>query len=266
MAACVTFGGPAALRAALIGACVGISWVAASGGADSPRVGAVATNSVGMRLVHVPSGEFTMGSPAGEAGRHEDEMRHGVRLSRDFSMGAAEVTQRQWEAVMGAGNPSKVKGPELPVTGVTWADAVKFCARLSEKEGRQYRLPTEAEWERACRAGEAGAFSGGGADEVAWHLGNSGEVPHPVGGLKPNAWGLHDMHGNAMEWCADWYQERLGRDAAVDPAGPGQGETRVARGGSFRHNARAARSAARQAITPSYQFDHLGFRVLMERE
>lgn len=251
-------------RLALLCGWLGIGCAGGPCRAEPSAAGVVITNTLGMRLVHVPSGEFKMGSPAGEPGRHEDEMRHGVRLARDFRLGATEVTQREWETVMGGGNPSKVKGPNLPVTGVTWADATRFCARLSEKDGGRYRLPTEAEWERACRAGEDGAFSGGSPDEVAWHLGNSGETPHSVGVLKPNAWGLHDMHGNAMEWCGDWYQERLGRESAVDPSGPATGESRVARGGSFRHNARAARSAARQAITPSYQFDHLGFRVLME--
>lgn len=242
----------------------GFPWVARGLAVAGPV--SVITNSVGMRFAKMPAGEFVMGSPAGEAGRQVDEVMHAVRLGKGFCMGVTEVTQRQWEAVVGGGNPSKVKGPELPVTGVTWADAVRFCAMLSEKEGRKYRLPTEAEWERACRAGEDGPFSGGGADEVAWHLGNSGEVAHPVGGLRPNGWGLHDMQGNAMEWCADWYQERLGREMAADPAGPPIGESRVARGGSFRHNARAARSAARHAVTPSYQYEHLGFRVLIECE
>ncbi|HPA18294.1 MAG TPA: SUMF1/EgtB/PvdO family nonheme iron enzyme [Verrucomicrobiae bacterium] len=266
MSARVTAGGRANVRRAWFWVCAGIAWGGAMGWGSAGGDGAAVTNSVGMRLVLVPAGEFRMGSAAGEDGRHEDEMRHVVRLTRGFRIGAMEVTQRQWEAVMGVQSPGKVKGLDLPVTGVGWADAVRFCSKLSEKEGHRYRLPTEAEWEMACRAGSDGAFSGGAADEVAWHVGNSGEAPHPVGGLRPNAWGLHDMHGNAMEWCADWYAERLGREATVDPAGPAQGEARVARGGSFRHTARAARSAARQAITPSYQYDHVGFRVVMECE
>lgn len=217
-----------------------------------------------MVFVHVPAGEFLMGSPANEQGRYDDEMAHAVRLTRDFKIGAMEVTQRQWMATMDGGNPSKFKGPDLPVTGVTWADAVKFCARLSQADGRKYRLPTEAEWERACRAGADSPYGGGSIDEVGWHAGNSGEVAHAIGGKKANGWGLYDMHGNAMEWCSDWYQERLGRAMAVDPVGPEKGEARVARGGSFRHHSRAARAAARHAITPSYQYSHVGFRVVME--
>ncbi len=242
-------------------------WVPVMAAEAGPAAaGAMMTNSFGMGFARVPGGEFRMGSPAGEAGRHGDEGARAVRLTKAFRMGVTEVTQGQWEAVMGAPGPGKRKGADLPVTGVAWADAARFCSRLSEIEGRRYRLPTEAEWERACRAGEDGPYSGGGVDEVAWHLGNSGEVPHPVGGLRANAWGLHDMHGNAMEWCADWYQERPDRDAVADPAGAASGESRVARGGSFRHTARAARAAARHAVTPSYQFEHLGFRVLMESE
>jgi len=231
--------------------------------ADGHRVDSVATNAAGVVFIRVAAGEFMMGSAPEEPGRHDDETRHAVRLTRDFWIGAREITQRQWSQVMGGGNPSKIKGPDLPVTDVAWADAARFCARLSQSDGRKYRLPTEAEWERACRAGADSPYCGP-IDEVGWHAGNSGEVAHAVGGKRANGWGLHDMHGNAMEWCSDWYQERLGRAMAVDPVGPEKGEARVARGGSFRHHPRAARAAARQAITPSYQYSHVGFRVVME--
>jgi formylglycine-generating enzyme required for sulfatase activity len=221
------------------------------------------TNSVGMRLALVPAGQFEMGSLPSEKGRHPDEMRHGVKLSRAYSIGITEVTRREWKAVMGNSGPGKAEDDELPETGVRWAEAVRFCEKLSEKEGRRYRLPTEAEWERACRAGKEGPFGGAAADEVAWHGGNSGEAPQPVARLNPNAWGLYDMHGNAMEWCSDWYQERLGRDLAIDPTGPAEGEGRVARGGSFLHRTRAARASARHSLNPASS-RHLGLRVVLE--
>ena len=223
------------------------------------------TNSVGMRLAPIPRGQFAMGSPATEAGRFADEVRHPVRLTSGFLIGVTEVTQREWKAVMGDFHPSRVKGDDLPVMGVKWADAVQFCKKLSEKEGKRYRLPTEAEWEWACRAGAEAPFAGGAADEVAWHTGNSGETPHPVARRKPNAWGLYDMHGNAMEWCSDAYQERLGRDLVTDPKGPAEDTARVLRGGSFLHRMRAARCAARHSLMPSYQLQHVGFRVVMEK-
>lgn len=225
----------------------------------------IITNSAGMRMAPVPAGQFTMGSPADEAGRFSDERRHPVHLTKAFLIGVTEVTQREWKTVMGDFNPSRVKGDDLPVTGVKWADAVQFCNKLSEREGKRYRLPAEAEWEWACRAGAEGSFAGGTADEVAWHSGNSGDAPHSVATRKPNAWGLHDMQGNVMEWCSDWYQERQERSLATDPKGPPEGSAAVLRGGSFRHRARAARCAARHSLAPSYQLQHVGFRVVMEK-
>lgn len=224
----------------------------------------VITNSVGMRLAPIPAGQFQMGSPPTEEGRHPDEMRHAVNQTRGYFIGVTEVTQKEWKAVMGGFNPSRVKGDDLPVTGVKWDEAVQFCEKLSTKEGKRYRLPAESEWERACRAGGDGPFAGGTVEEVAWHEGNSGEALQPVAQRKPNGWGLYDMHGNAMEWCSDWYQERLGRELVTDPTGPAEGEARVLRGGSFLHRARAARCAARHSLAPSYQLQHVGFRVVMQ--
>jgi formylglycine-generating enzyme required for sulfatase activity len=217
-----------------------------------------------MKLAYVPAGEFVMGSPAAEAGRHDDETQHRVRISRPFYLGVTEVTQAQWVALGGAVR-SQAKADNLPVAKVSWSDAVAFCRKLSQKEGHRYRLATEAEWEYACRAGAAGPFAGTcKADEMAWHMDNSDDQPHAVGAKKPNAWGLYDMHGNVMEWCSDWYAPAPSSSAATDPAGPEQGKYRVARGGSYGHFARACRSAARASFNPAYQLDQLGLRVAMD--
>jgi len=222
------------------------------------------TNSVGMKLIHAAPGEFVMGSPPTEKGRHRDETPHPVTITRGFYIAAAEVTQAVWQSVMGY-NPCKTKGPNLPVHGVSWPDAVAFCKKLSAKEGKTYRLPTEAEWEYACRAGTTGAFAGcGDADKLAWHMDNSGEKPHEVAALQPNDWGLYDMHGNAMEWTADWYAD-YGTARAVDPAGPKEGKLRVARGGSWLHFPRACRSASRLSVRPASGPSNMSFRVVMDK-
>ena len=230
----------------------------------APRAGDAVTNSLGMKLLYVPAGTFTMGSPLDEAGRHDDEVSHPVTISRGFYIGATEVTQAQWQAVMGF-NRSETTGENLPVSRLSWHHAVTFCKKLSQAEGRTVRLPTEAEWEYACRAGSAEAFAGTGkVDEMGWHMDNSDERPHRVATKKPNAWGLYDLHGNVAEWCADRYARELPAGAARDPAGPATGTYRVARGGSWGHFARAARSAARASFNPAYQLDTLGLRVVME--
>jgi len=229
-----------------------------------PKPGQAFTNSIGMKLVYVPPGEFQMGSGPSEPGRHDDETLHTVRITRGFWIGAAEVTQDQWQKVMGF-NPAQPKGDNLPAAKMSWAQAVEFCRKLSQADRADYVLPTEAQWEYACRAGTTGAFSGGETDDVAWHMDNSDERPHEVAGKKPNAWGLYDMHGNAAEWCRDWYQRDLGSAPAVDPAGPAEGKARVVRGGSWNHFARACRCAARGDANPAYQMDHVGLRVIATR-
>jgi len=229
-----------------------------------PVAAGAVTNSVGMKLVLARPGEFVMGSGATEKGRHDDETPHPVRITRGFHIAAGEVTQAVWQDVMGY-NPSKVKGESLPVHGVSWTEAVAFCKKLSAKEGKTYRLPTEAEWEYACRAGSTGAFAGcGEADKMAWHMDNSGERPREVGTRQPNAWGIYDMHGNAMEWTADWYASEYGKGRAVDPTGPAEGKLRVARGGSWLHFPRACRSAARLPVRPASGPSNMSFRVVME--
>ena len=211
----------------------------------------------GMEMVWCPAGTFTMGSPKEEEGRDqfgEDQMQ--VTLSKGFWMAKTEVTQRQWESVMG-NNPSWRKGDDLPVDGVSWVAALWFC----RKAGMQ--LPTEAQWEYACRAGSTGAYAGN-LDSMAWYVGNSGGTPHPVGQKRPNAWGLHDMHGNVLEWCADWSECRMDTTAVTDPTGPASGTGRVLRGGSWVCDAEHCRSAWSGIMNePEYSVRTLGFRPVM---
>jgi len=191
---------------------------------------------VTMKLVRIRPGKFMMGSPDFEQG-HEDHEgpQHEVTISKAFYMGVTEVTQDQYEAVMGK-NPSHVKGPTNPVEVVSWDDAVLFCRKLSEKTGKTLRLPTEAEWEYACRAGTTTRFSFGDSEsalgDYAWHKGNCGGKTQPVAQKKPNAWGLYDMHGNVKEWCADWLGS-YPTGTSVDPQGAASGVHRVARGGDW---------------------------------
>ena len=224
------------------------------------------TNEVGMEFVLMPAGELLMGSPRGEPGREANERpQHEVRITKAFYIGAHEVTQEQYAAVMGR-NPSKFPGARNPVERVSWHDAVEFCARLSEKDGRTYRLPTEAEWEYACRAGSTTAYSFGDdprrLDDCAWYSRNSEHRPHEVGLKLPNAWGLYDMHGNVWEWCQDWYADGYRSSAAEDPTGPTSGSYRCVRGGSWFDYPTPLRSAARGRDSPSNRPDDHGFRVV----
>ena len=233
-----------------------------------------------MKLTLIPPGEFLMGSPESEQGRYDNEgPQHLVRITRPFYMGLCQVTQGQYERVMG-NNPAHFKEsagffglfarpaePTRPVERVSWNDAIEFCRRLSEQSGQVYRLPTEAEWEYACRAGTAtGYYFGDEAHrlaEYAWFTNNSNSQTQPVGRKKPNAFGLFDMHGNVCEWCADWcdpayYQEQ----PTSDPLGPTSGADRVVRGGSWAAWVRTCRSAYRQGYPPGFRDDDLGFRVV----
>jgi formylglycine-generating enzyme required for sulfatase activity len=208
-----------------------------------------------------PAGKFTMGSPESEAGRSSDEDQVEVTLSKGFWMAKTEVTQAQWQAVLG-GNPSKFKGANLPVENVSWDDAQEFLTKLNaivgDSDGRKMVLPTEAQWEYAARAGETGPYSGGTVEEVAWYADNSGSGTHEVGTKKPNAWGLHDMHGNVREWCADWYEDEL--EGGVDPHGTASGSVRVSRGGSWNYVAFNCRVALRYGYLPSRRYYGFGFR------
>ena len=233
-------------------------------------------------LIRVEPGTFQMGSPAAGGGPDGGGTLHEVRITRPFSLGEAPVTQALYEAVMGE-NPSHFEGERCPVETVTWYDAVRFCNRLSEREGLQpvyriagmgvtwdrsaggYRLPTEVEWEFAARGGEKHLYSGADEiDDVAWYSRNSGGQTHEVGGKQANAWGLHDMSGNVWEWCWDWFGEyQLG--VVEDPLGPSTGTDRVLRGGSWINVPRNARVADRYKLDSGYRNRNLGFRIARSR-
>jgi formylglycine-generating enzyme required for sulfatase activity len=222
-------------------------------------------NSLGMEFVLIPAGTFQMGTNDSDANSNE-QPAHTVRITRPFYLGKYEVTQGQWQAVMG-NNPSRFTGdPNRPVENVSWEDVQEFVRRLNSREGgATYRLPTEAEWEYAARAGTTTRWSfGDDASQLgryAWYEGNAGGQTHPVGQLQPNPWGLYGMHGNVWEWVQDWYGTYTS-GTAVDPAGLSSGSTRVNRGGSWNNTARNCRSANRNDDTPGNRNDNLGFRLL----
>ncbi len=213
---------------------------------------------IGVEFVRIPAGSFWMGSAEGEVGRSDDEHRH-ERAVGQFWMGKHEVTQGQWEAVMGS-NPSRFsdRGADYPVESVSRDDVQEFIARLNELEsedGCRYRLPTEAEWEYAARAGTTGARYGE-LDEIAWWSGNSAGRTHPVGRKRPNAWGLHDMLGNVWEWTADWYRSYLGADRKFSDL------CLVNRGASWGSHAWSARCAYRNRNSPRTRSRYIGFRLV----
>jgi len=225
-------------------------------------------SSQSLKLVVIRPGKFTMGSPDGEKERANDEgPQREVTITKPFYMGATEVTQAQYEALMGK-NPSNFKGPQNPAENVSWNDAVEFCRKLSEKTGKKVRLPTEAEWEYACRAGTKTRFGFGDDDtdlrDYAWYQANSESKTHPVGQKKPNAWGLYDMHGNVCEWCSDYHADSYANAKNEDPQGPGSGSHRVLRGGSWLNLPQNCRSAYRGRDDPDYRHSNYGFRVVMD--
>ena len=281
-------------------------------GSDGPRQTAssrtdarVITNSVGMKLTLIPAGKFLMGSPDREEERESAELQHEVTITKPFYMGVYEVTQEQYEKLMrkpreggkynewnwgarfGAGSGG---GPDHPMENVKFAQAIEHCKRLSElpeekEAGRRYRLPTEAEWEYACRAGTQTTFHFGDALSAkranfngTFPYGAAEKGPYlrktaKVGSYPPNAWGLYDMHGNVAEWCSDWYDKDYYRHSAKEnPQGPPQGVLptdykdfyRVVRGGSWLDEARACRTAYRFRAMPSDGYQLVGFRVVCD--
>jgi formylglycine-generating enzyme required for sulfatase activity len=198
-------------------------------------------SETGILFVEVPGGTFTMGSPPSEQDHDEDELPHQVRL-KPFLIAQHEVTQDEWQRVM-KGNPSENVGAANPVESVSWEDAERFC------KSKQLALPTEAQWEYACRATSETPYAGASLDDLGWYLSNSGDKTHPVRTKAPNAWGIYDMHGNVREWCADWYARSYPSDPlSQEPRGPAEGKYRVARGGSFQNNASDCRSATRFGV------------------
>ena len=239
------------------------------------------TGDSGITMVKIGAGEFLMGSPRYEADRESNEDRHQVTLTRGFLLGKTEVTQDQWKAIMGS-SPSRHDGGRRPVENVTFSQCVEFCNQLSQAEGIEpaygfngeeiywnrgsggYRLPTEAEWEFACRAGSLQRFANGDRpsdlDAISWSRNNSSGRTHDVASRDPNSWGFHDMHGNVWEWCWNWsapYPSRF----AVDPQGPETGSSRVIRGGSWDNSHAACRSANHNGAKPGFRAGVLGFRV-----
>jgi formylglycine-generating enzyme required for sulfatase activity len=246
--------------------------------------------TVEIEMVQIKSGNFFMGSPSTELNRSTNEYRYLVSLTQDFYIGKYQVTQAQYEAVMGT-NPSSFKIPvspetntaNRPVENVTWYDAVEFCNKLSEMEGLMpvytingttvtpnwsangYRLPTEAQWEYACRAGSVTAYNTGHDTIVffdgGWYAGNSDNRTHSVGEKQYNSWGLYDMHGNVFEWCWNWYVRWDGTD--YDPTGPVSGDGRVLRGGAWDSEGTYLRSACRDfSLNPKFSSNNIGFRIV----
>ena len=233
---------------------------------------------VAMKLALIPAGEFMMGSPEGEQDRGSDEgPQRRVTISKPFYLGVTQVTQAQWRAVMNTepweGESFCQTGPDNPASHVSWDDATAFCNGLSKKTGRTVRLPTEAEWEYACRAGTTTRFyygddpDYGKLGDYAWYDGNVDDIgesyAHPVGAKKPNAWGLYDMHGNVFEWCADWYADSYTNADTRDPKGPSSGEARVLRGGSWDGHPQNCRAAYRYGDSPGGRDIDSGFRVVV---
>lgn len=252
-------------------------------------------------LRRIPKGTFIMGSPASEVGRDSDETQHQVTLTEDFYIGVFEITQKQYSLIQGS-NPSYYKGDTRPVENVSYdtirgtggtagagwpayghaVDSGSFLGKLRAKTGKTFDLPTEAQWEYACRAGTTTALNTGknltseeqdsAANEAGRYKYNQNDSKGgyssnhtKVGSYLPNAWGLYDMHGNVWEWCLDWWKEDLGSSAVTDPKGPNSGSYRVGRGGSWCDIARLCRSANRYSINPSssYSNDCFGFRVVL---
>jgi formylglycine-generating enzyme required for sulfatase activity len=269
----------------------GASAAAAAGGTAAAEAGATDlaqpargrshVNSIGMRLLGVDAGTFEMGSPSNESGRDSDEQRHSVRLTQAFWMAETEVTQGQWLAVMQAeprgGFHSANKGAEVAANTLSWTEAMDFCRRLTEQEQRAgrlpqgfaYTLPTEAQWEYACRAGTRTPFSFGGDErqlgQYAVYSGSrDGLYAHRVKSRKPNPWGFYDMHGNVWEWCLDSWGggDDTYRDGITDPLAQG-GPQRVGRGGSWNNSPAGCRSADRNASDPSGACANLGFRPVL---
>ena len=238
-------------------------------------------NGVKLEMVKIPAGTFMMGSPKNERGRYDDEKLHQVTLTKDYWLGKYQVTQAQWQAVMG-NNPSCINGDDCPVEEISWNDAKSFCDKLNKRyagklpQGYKFDLPTEAQWEYACRAGTTTALNNGtnltdeeshcsNLAEVAWYYQDEESETHPVGQKRPNNAGLYDMHGNVWEWCRDWYGD-YSSGAVVDPVGPRTGSDRVYRGGSWFNDARFCRSASRCRWLPGDRNFTLGFRLALVPE
>lgn len=222
---------------------------------------------INMKMIWVEGGEFMMGCTSEQGGNCYDDEKNVRRVKVDgFYIGMLEVTQSQWEKVVGT-NPSKWKGSDLPVENVSWDEAMEFCRLLSNKTGKTYTLPTEAQWEYAARGGkkaEGTKYAGSNMiDAVAWYTDNSGSSTHPCGTKRANALGIYDMSGNVWEWCKDWYSSSYTSYDTNNPTGPSSGSFRVSRGGSWYSNATCCRVAIRSGSSPGDRNTCLGFRVVL---
>jgi eukaryotic-like serine/threonine-protein kinase len=235
------------------------------------------TNRIGMKFVLLPPGQFTMGSPNTEKGRGDDEIPRKVTFAKGLYVGIHTVTQEQWQALMG-NKPSYFKGANhLPVEQVSWHDCVEFCKKLRDLEKKPYRLPTEAEWEYACRAGTTTPYHVGATlasgqanynGTFVYGNGKPGifrEKTMPVGSFPANSWGLHDMHGNVWQWCSDWHGGYHRMDL-LDPQGPKAGKNRMQRGGSWGSHPIFCRAANRNFSDPDQRTEFVGFRVCFSAE
>ena len=268
-------------------ACLLLGLLGCQNGSPQTNIPPTITTKSGIAMVVIPAGSFEMGS---KHGREDEQPTHKVWID-SFLMDRHEMTQAMFEKFgkeVPLPNPSHFKGPDLPVEQVTWPNAARFCNARSRFEGLQpcynedtgecdfqaagYRLPTEAEWEYACRAGTTADYSFGSEarslDGYAWHAGNSDKKTHPVGQKQPNPWGLFDMHGNVAEWCQDVYDKGYYKSSPEqNPRGPPDGKEYVLRGGSWKSNAEALRSAYRLGETPGFSDaclarDAIGFRCV----
>ena len=255
-----------ALSAAGLACAIGLGWyVSLRPSGSSPSVPPAVTTQThsgretkvnpkdNLRYVWIPPGQFMMGCSPGDSECHDDEKpAHQVSISHGFWMGQTEVTQAAYKAVTGKPNPSEFKGDDLPVEQVSWEEAKSYCEAVG------MRLPTEAEWEYAARAGSLAARYGNLGD-VAWYTGNSGGRTHPVAQKSPNAWGLYDVLGNVWEWCGDWY-DHYPAESQQDPTGPKSGTQKVVRGGSWDNIPRGVRVSLRVRSGPAFRSDYIGFR------
>ena len=255
-------------------------------GETEPKAGDVQTftlpQDVKLEMVYCPAGTFMMGSPEDELGRYDDETQHEVTLTESFWIGKTPITQVQYKAITGE-NPAEKDygvGDNNPIYNVSWHDCVAFCEKLNQLKiapsGYRFALPTEAQWEYACRAGTTTALNNGkpiisedgecpNLDEVGWYLENADYDTRPVGEKQPNAWGIYDMHGNIWEWCADWYGD-YPAGAVTNPMGPETGEYCVLRGGSWYDFAGSCRSAIRGISDPNNYGGDGGFRLALISE